>query len=306
MAGLFRRIILAVAHHPVVERIMLRSRAGRHLARRFVPGTTLDDAVAACRLLNDRGMSVSLDHLGEEVKDEAAAHAARADYVECIERIAAEGLDANLSVKLTQLGLGVPGPDALVEEAITELAEAARRANTTVTIDMEDSRWTQATVDLYAALQPAAGNLGLALQAALYRTPADLERVITLGGHIRICKGAYLEPPEVAAQRKDEVDLRFAAILHALLAQTEVVPAVATHDERLVDLTRDLARDRTAPFEFQMLYGIRTDLQHQLVDAGCAMRVYVPYGPQWYPYLTRRLAERPANLLFFLQALRRR
>ncbi len=278
MAGLFRRIIPAVAHHSVVERIMLRSRAGRRLARRFVPGMTLDEAVAACRQLNDRGMSVSLDHLGEEVNDEAAARAARADYLECIERIAAEGLDANLSVKLTQLGLGVTGPDTLVEDAITELAEAAGRANTTVTIDMEDSRWT----------------------------PADLERVTTLGGHVRICKGAYLEPPEVAAQRKDEVDLRFAAMLQALLAQTEVVPAVATHDERLVDLTVALARDRTAPLEFQMLYGIRTDLQRRLVDAGWPMRVYVPYGSQWYPYLTRRLAERPANLLFFLRALLRR
>jgi proline dehydrogenase len=175
--------------------------------------------------------------------------------------------------------------------------------STTVTIDMEDSRYTDATVRIYEKAQTHHGNLGVALQAYLHRTPADLERLLALGGHIRLCKGAYVEEPEVAVSSKSAVDSAYAAQLRVLMGAETVRPAIATHDLDLVELTRELARDREEPFEFQMLYGVRSALQRRLVEDGFTLRVYLPFGSQWYPYLTRRLAERPANAWFFVRSL---
>ena len=168
---------------------------------------------------------------------------------------------------------------------------------------MEDSRFTQATIDIYAAAQPRHGNLGIALQAYLHRTPEDLERLMPLGGHIRLCKGAYAEPPEIAFQSREEVTAAFLALLEDLMTQEDTRPAIATHDERLIDRAKELARHRSGGFEFQMLYGVRPELQRRLRDDGYDLRIYVPFGSQWYPYLTRRLAERPANLVFFLRSV---
>ncbi|MGH8874915.1 MAG: proline dehydrogenase family protein [Acidimicrobiia bacterium] len=299
--SLFTRALLGVTERKPVEKLITSSRAGRSLARRFVAGETLEEALRVAAGLNRRGTAVSLDHLGEEVTDRGSALAARKDYLACLDRIAADGLDANISIKLTQLGLTFE--EALVMEALDELGEAARQAGTTVTIDMEDSRFTQFTVELYEQAQQVHGNFGLALQAYLYRSPADLARLLPAGGHIRLCKGAYLEPPEVAFQVKEEVDVAFARLLETLMGDQLVSPAVATHDADLIDLTRRLAAKRSEPFEFQMLYGVRPALQQELTRQGYPLRVYVPYGSQWYPYLTRRLAERPANLGFFLRAL---
>lgn len=283
---------------------MTRTRPGRALAGRFVAGDTLDEAVAVARDLNEQGFLVSLDLLGEEVHDRTSALAATEEYLECLDRIGSDGLDANISVKPTQLGLAVDEDLALV--AISRLGERANLEKTTVTIDMEDSRYTEATVRLFEQGQRAHGNFGVALQSYLHRTPVDLERVMPLGGHIRLCKGAYLESADVALSAKSDVDAAFAQQLRVLMATDAAVPAIATHDDALLDLARGVASDRQGPFEFQMLYGVRPELQKELVADGFPLRVYLPFGSQWYPYLTRRLAERPSNAKFFAQALVRR
>lgn len=244
---------------------------------------------------------MSLDLLGEEVSDRASVLHATEEYMECLERIEADGLDSNISIKPTQLGLAFDEGHAA--EAISSLAARAAEIGTTVTIDMEDSRYTEATVRLYEKAQREHGNLGIALQAYLHRTPDDLNRLIPLGGHIRLCKGAYVESSAVAITSKQGVDEAFADQLGKLMAAEETVPAIATHDLELVDLARSFAEGRTAPFEFQMLYGVRRDLQAELVAQGFPLRVYLPFGSQWYPYLTRRLAERPANALFLARAV---
>jgi proline dehydrogenase len=268
---------------------------------RFVAGETLDDAVTVARRLNEAGFVVSLDHLGEHVTDRGLARRACDDYLKCLDRIAAEGIDGNISIKLTQLGLGFD--DAEAAAAVRALAGRAAELGLTITIDMEESTHTRATIDLYESVQQESGNLGIALQAYLYRTPDDLSRLGRLGGHIRLCKGAYDEPDEVAWRHPAEVDAAFDTLLDELMRTEETVPAIATHDEDRIDLARRLAPARSRPFEFQMLYGVRNRLQQHLVAEGYRVRVYVPYGDSWYPYLTRRMAERPANLWFFVRAL---
>ncbi len=263
-------------------------------------GESLDDAVAAASSLNAQGFAVSLDHLGEHVTDGDLALAARDDYLACLDRIAAGQLDANISIKLTQLGLGLD--DALAADSLDALAARAADTGSTVTIDMEESVHTEATIALYERAQTTHGNLGVALQAYLLRTRDDLERLAPLGGHIRLCKGAYLEGPDVAFQGREEVAESFDQLLEVLVAHEETKPAIATHDDDRLRRALDLVPDRRNPYEFQLLYGVRRPLQRELAAAGHPVRIYVPYGAAWYPYLTRRLAERPANLLFFGRA----
>lgn len=284
-----------------VEKLVTSSRPGRALASRFVAGDTLDSAVQAASALNAEGFSASFDLLGEAVTDSESAKAAAEEYLQCLDRIDSDGLEANISIKPTQLGLAISA--GLAKEAVLRLGRRARQIGTTVTIDMEDSRYTEDTVRLFEEGQAVCGNLGIALQSCLHRTPRDLERLLPLGGHIRLCKGAYVETHEVAFTAKSDVDRAYADELRDLMKSTTAKPAVATHDVALVDLARDLAADRELPFEFQMLYGVRPDLQRTLIGEGFAVRVYVPFGSHWYPYLTRRLAERPANAWFFARAL---
>jgi proline dehydrogenase len=297
----FTRAVLAAARAPIVERGVTGTRPGRALAHRFVAGDTLDDATAAARVLNGGGLAVSLDLLGEEVDDRSTALVAADRYLASIERISQLGLDANVSVKLTQLGLAFDR--GLAAESLARLGRAAAEHRTTVTVDMEDARYTQDTVDLYADGQAETGNLGIALQAYLHRTPEDLERLAPLGGHIRLCKGAYVEPATIAFQGRAEVDAAFALLLERLMSVDATRPAVATHDDRLIALARELAPGRTGGWEFQMLYGVRPELQRSLAADGAEVRIYLPFGSQWYPYLSRRIAERPANLAFFLRAI---
>lgn len=292
---------MAVTGATPVEKLITGTRPGRALAERFVAGDTLDDAVAAARSLNSDGFRVSFDLLGEEVHDRDSAIAATDEYLECLDRLGAEGLDANISVKPTQLGLSID--ESLAMSAISRLGASASELGTTVTVDMEDSRYTEATVRLFEKGQASHGNLGLALQSCMRRTPSDLERTIPLGGHIRLCKGAYVEPAEVAFTSKDDVNRAFADQLAILMRSPSTMPAIATHDGSLIDLARELAPKRSEPFEFQMLYGVRLELQRDLVAAGFPVRIYLPFGSQWYPYLTRRLAERPANAAFFARAV---
>jgi proline dehydrogenase len=292
---------MAITGSAAVEKFVTETKHGLALAERFVAGNTLDEAVTVARALNEDGFLVSLDLLGEEVRDRASALDATEDYLECLDRIASDGLDANISVKPTQLGLAID--EALAMAAIERLGARASQHNTSVTIDMEDSRYTEATIRLFEKGQASSGNLGIAIQSCLRRTPVDLDRVIPLGGHIRLCKGAYLEPSEVALTSRGDVDEAYADQLRTLMASPSTKPAVATHDGSLIDLARDLAATRGRPFEFQMLFGVRPELQHQLVAAGYPLRIYLPFGSEWYPYLTRRIAERPANAMFLARAV---
>lgn len=298
---MIRSAMLAVTDRSITRKMITDTAVGRAMAERFVAGDTLDSAIAVTRDLNARGMHVSLDHLGEHVSEIEEVEAARDSYLACIDEIAANDLDANISIKLTQLGMGID--DDVAARNLDEIASAAHAARTTVTVDMEEAEHTQTTVDLYAATQTKHGNLGIAVQSYLYRTAADLDRIIPLGGHIRLCKGAYAESDAVAYQSGGEVDDSFDR-LGALLMESPVVkPAIASHDDLRLAKVLASSKHRSEPWEIQMLYGIRRDRQAELVAMGHEMRVYVPYGEAWYPYLTRRMAERPANVLFFIRAL---
>lgn len=297
---MIRAAVLAVTERSATKKLVADTPAGQSVAKRFVAGDSLAEAVEVAKKLNDLGMSVSLDHLGEHVSVIEEATAARDSYLACLRDIAGHRLDANISIKLTQLGMGLDNGAAA--RHLDEIAAAALDVGTTVTIDMEESEHTQATIDMYVAAQQEHGNLGIALQAYLRRTEADLERIIPLGGHIRLCKGAYAESPEIAFQG-GEVDEAFDRLSETLMGASGVKPAIASHDDMRLAKILVECRDRSQPWEFQMLYGIRRNRQRELVDMGHEMRVYVPFGQAWYPYLTRRMAERPANLLFFMRAL---
>jgi proline dehydrogenase len=298
--NLVGRSLLAVTNRSSVRRLFAESSAGRRLSLRFVAGETLDEAAATTRKLNELGAQVSLDHLGEHVTDPDAVTEARDDYLRCLDRIHDDHLDANISVKLTQLGLGLD--DELAVTSLRALAARAATGGATVTVDMEESELVEKTITAFETVQAEYGNLGIAVQSYLYRTPADLDRIVARGGHVRLCKGAYAEPVQVAHQDPDRVDAEFDALTRRLMATPGIAPAIATHDTDRIELAKRLGRGRSEPWEFQMLYGVRTSLQRSLVEDGYALRVYVPYGTAWYPYLTRRMAERPANLAFFLRA----
>ena len=304
MSGVLGRFVLNISDRTTVRRLLTETSAGRALSLRFVAGETLDQAVAAAVELNAAGAMVSLDHLGEHVAEPEAAIAARDDYLVCLDRIGSEGLLANISVKLSQLGLEFD--PVLAVTSLAALAERAKSVGTTVSIDMEDSSTTDATIAAFETVQDRFANLGIALQAYLYRTRADVDRLIPRGGHVRLCKGAYAEPPHIAFAKKGDVDGNFDALLRVLMHAPEVVPAIATHDEERINLACRLGAMRTGRWELQMLYGIRPKLQQQLIADGYPLRVYVPYGSAWYPYLSRRLAERPANVAFFLRSAARR
>lgn len=268
-------------------------------------GDTLDDAVAACKDLNSAGIGAILDYLGENVASEVQADAATSAYLASLERIDVEGLDAHISVKPTQLGLNL-GTDGCTRR-LRRIAEAAQAIRSLVAIDMESHEFTDGTIDAYAKLRGTHANVVLCLQAYLKRTRNDVAKLLYLKPFIRLCKGAYDEPGEISLDRAATRE-SFKELLATLLASSDYT-AVATHDDVLIAETVDLAEkwklDRKR-FEFQMLYGVRRGLQTELVKAGYSVRVYVPFGSEWYAYLMRRLAERPANLRFFAEALIRR
>jgi proline dehydrogenase len=298
-----RASFLYLSHRRGLQRFVTRRRLTASLAYRFVAGDHLDDAVRAVSELNRRGWSASLDHLGENVTEERAARAATEDYLAAFERIASERLNANVSVKLTQLGLDI-SPE-LCQELLTRVLQRAQQLDNFVRVDMESSAYTQRTLEMVFSLHERFPNCGVVLQSYLYRTADDVARVNAAKVRVRLVKGAYDEPPEVAFAKKAEVDAKFEAEMRQLLLEG-VYPAIATHDDRLIEATKQFARERAIAvdrFEFQMLYGIRRDLQERLLREGYRVRIYVPYGTEWYPYLMRRLAERPANLLFIVRSL---
>jgi proline dehydrogenase len=298
-----RRGILAAAASPTLQRFV--SRHGMRLgAARFVAGETLDDSVAVHRRLNGRGLRTNTTLLGEHVEDAAAAEGAAAAYERILERIAEEGLDTNVALKLTQLGLVLD--EEFAYATVERVVERAAALANFVRIDMEESTWVDATLRIYRRLRSSAhDNVGIVLQSYLYRSEDDLESLLPLRPNLRIVKGAYLEPESVAYPRKQDVDSAYVRLLERSLRDGGFT-AVATHDEQLIDQTiafterEEIGRDR---FEFQLLFGVRPQLQLDLVRRGYGVRVATPFGPEWYPYLMRRLAERPANLLFFAKSL---
>ncbi len=300
---MLRRGLIAASESARLRRFAEDRSISRRVVDRFVSGEALDDAIRVTRELNAQGASVTLDHLGEAVTDEAEARAGADANLDAIARIAEDGLDAGISVKPTALGLDVS--EDLCGELVTLLCDAAGPHGIQITLDMEDSDTTQATVDLVARLRGEGALIGCAVQAYLHRTPGDLERLTALGASLRICKGAYAEPDTIAHQGRDEIRDAYLDLVDHVLAHG-VYGRFATHDDFLVSQIENLAAQRQLArdaWEFQMLYGVREPLQRDVLQRGHRLRVYVPYGTEWYPYFVRRLAERPANLVFFLRAL---
>jgi proline dehydrogenase len=303
LSGALRGLFLWLSNRRWLARVALATPLLRRMPLRFVAGTTLDQAVDAVRALNADGASATLDVLGESVSDRASAERAAAAYVATIDRIAAEGLGANVSVKLTQMGLDLGLETCL--EVLRPVVEAGGRHGVFVRIDMESSAYVDRTLEVVARLRADGCEVGPVIQSYLHRSLGDVERLAADRVRTRVCKGAYAEPPEVALQERAAIGDAFVALVQRLL-EADAYPGVATHDPDMIERVKAFARERgIGPdrLEFQMLYGIRRDLQRQLLAEAYRLRVYVPYGTEWYPYFMRRLAERPANVLFVLRSV---
>lgn len=285
------------------KKFLTRFKSFNNVTRRFVAGEELTDAVEAIRKLNRQGISASFDHLGESITAEVETRKEVNEYLRVLDSIHDGRLDSNVSVKLTQLGLDV-SQDLCYANTRT-IVDAALRYNNFVRIDMEDSSKTEATLQVFERLRAESENVGIVIQAYLFRSEKDVEDLLKLGARIRVCKGAYNEPPSVAFPNKADVDANYIKLTKLLLS-SGAYHGIATHDENMIAATTQFVKERNISpdrFEFQMLYGIRRDLQQKLVREGYRMRVYVPYGRYWYPYFMRRLAERPANVWFVLRNL---
>ena len=300
---MLRTTLLYLSEQKQINAFVRRNALARRGASRFVAGETLDEAAAAVRVLNAKKISASLDLLGESVTNAAEARAAASAIVDIFDRIATDKLDCNVSVKLTQLGFDLG--DDLVRENVRRILDHAKRLGIFLRIDMEGSAHTQRTLDLFEReLFPAYGRdiVGIVVQSYLFRTASDVDRLIAAGARVRICKGAYKEPATVAFPAKADVDRTFAELMEKLVERGPY-PGIATHDEALIERAKRFVQSKGIPldrFEFQMLNGVRRDLQERLVQEGYRLRVYVPFGTQWYPYFMRRLAERPANIAFIV------
>jgi proline dehydrogenase len=300
---MLRTLLLKLSENKRLAAWSMKNGVSRRVAQRFVAGETLDDAIAAARALNAAGFPVSLDLLGENVLDRDGAVRAAETYLGMFDRIAAEKLDGNISLKLTQLGLDLdPG---LCEASLLRIADCAAARRNFVRVDMEGSPYTQRTVDLVRRVRARTAAVGTVIQSYLFRSEQDVRDLIAAGCRVRLVKGAYKEPAEIAFPAKAEVDANFVSLMKMLLP-SGIYHAIATHDPRMILATKEFAAAQGIgkdKFEFQMLYGIRTDLQRGLLKEGYRVRVYIPFGTDWYPYFMRRLAERPANLTFFLRNL---
>ena len=298
-----RALLLELSNSRRMARWVTSNGISRRMARRFVAGEELDEAIAAARACNRAGMMASLDYLGENVASEADAQRARDAYLGIFDRIARERLDANVSLKLTQLGLDLG--EEFCQGMVEAIVERAAGYGNFVRIDMEGSAYTQRTIELAKRVRAKNPAVGVVVQSYLYRSAQDVRELIGIGCRMRLCKGAYKEPPEIAFQQKADVDANYIRLMQLLLP-SGIYHGIATHDPRMIAATLDfVAEHRIAKdqFEFQMLYGIRTDLQQELVRDAYRMRIYIPFGRDWFPYFMRRLAERPANLAFFIRNL---
>jgi proline dehydrogenase len=304
-----RSTFIGLSRNSTLRHFAEQSTLGRRMSSRFVAGFRIEDALAATTNLTNQGLSVTLDSLGENVTTPAQARQSAQAYHWLLDAIAQSKLDANVSLKLTQMGMDL-GHD-LASATVSSLVDHAVQANSFVRVDMEGTAYTQATIDLVRQLHAKPenrGHVGIVIQAYLRRSADDIATLLRDGIRIRLCKGAYQEPPDLAFPDKKDVDASFVALTKVLL-KSGVFHGIATHDPAMIAATRDFARaERIDPktFEFQMLYGVRRDLQRSLVQEGYRVRVYVPFGDEWYPYFMRRLAERPANVLFLARNFFRR
>lgn len=316
---MLRSFLLFLSRARWARSLISRLGFARRMAYRFVAGETVEEALVVIQSLNARGILATLDHLGESVTSEAAATRAADEYVAVLDRIEASGVRANVSLKLTQMGLDVD--PAFCQQTVRRIVARAHALDSFVRIDMEGTTHTEATLDIYRALHQEFERVGIVLQAYLFRTGDDLQSLLAEKARVRLCKGAYKEPADKAFPSKADVDDNFVRLAQQLLDNAQLcapadsagrvppLPALATHDVKMIEAVKAYAAETGVPreyFEFQMLHGIRRDLQEQLAREGYAVRVYVPYGTEWYPYFMRRLAERPANVWFFLSNLVRR
>jgi proline dehydrogenase len=306
-----RAFFISLSESRGLRAVAERSAIGQRLSSRFVAGTQVEDALRATRAVNQSGPSVSIDNLGENVTNADEARASAALYQQLLDEIAVQKLNANVSLKLTHMGLDVD--EKLARDLVISLVAkaAAMQPPNFVRIDMEGSPYTQRTLDFVHELHRLPGNrgcVGAVIQSYMRRSESDVEKLLAEGIRIRLCKGAYKEPPELAYQKKSEVDENYVKLMKVLM-KSGVYHGLATHDESIINQAKAFATRENIPhaaFEFQMLYGIRRDLQQSLVKQGWRMRVYIPFGTEWYPYLMRRLAERPANALFIARNLLRK
>jgi proline dehydrogenase len=297
---MLRNTLLYLSSQPKVFKFVRKNRLAKHFARRFVAGETIGEALAAVRDLNAKGITASLDLLGESVSNDGEARAARDEYLGILDRIRESKVDANVSVKLTAMGLDID--HELCVAIMQDILSRAQAYDTFVRVDMESSEYTDVTLKLFEErLYPTyKANVGVVLQSYLYRTFADVQHMNSLRARVRICKGAYKEPVKVAYPEKKDVDANYVKCMRELMLKGNY-PGVATHDPAMIAEAKRWAKEQGITpdrFEFQMLYGVRRDLQESLVKEGWRVRCYVPFGTQWYPYLMRRLAERPANVAF--------
>jgi proline dehydrogenase len=302
---MLRALLLELAKSSHLRRWITSNGRTRRWAQRFVPGEDIASALEAARRSNRAGMTVSLDHLGENVVTREDAKRARQAYTDALDRIAAENLDANVSLKLTHLGLDLG--DEFCTEQLRIVTQRAAELRNFVRVDMEGSAYTDRTLRIVNQARAETDAVGTVIQAYLYRSEKDIEDLLRIGCRIRLVKGAYKEPSQIAFPRKKDVDANYVKLMQLLLP-SGIYHALATHDPNMIDATIRFAADRGITkdkFEFQMLYGIRTDLQSRLVREGYRVRAYIPFGQDWFPYFMRRLAERPANLLFFAKNLLR-
>ena len=298
---MLRSILLKFSESKSFAHWVTTNATTRRMSRRFVAGETLEEALHVARVCNDAGMHATLDYLGENVSTPDDAQKARDAYLEIFDRIAQERLHANVSCKLTQLGLDI-SPE-FCEGLVLSIAERAAAYDSFLRIDMEGSLYTQLTVDLVKRVRAQTPTVGTVIQSYLYRSESDVNDLLSVGCRIRLCKGAYKEDVEVAYPRKADVDGNYIRLMRMLLP-SGFYHGIATHDPKMIAATIRWAAEKQISkddFEFQMLYGIRTDLQRQLVRDGYRLRIYIPYGRDWFPYVMRRLAERPANLMFFVR-----
>src|SRR3990172_10858720 len=300
---MIKTALLHMSEQPKLQHLAMRMELSRRTARRFVAGETIQEAVEAISRLNDQGFSATIDYLGENVSSENDALRATNEYLQALDEIQKKSADSNVSLKLTQFGLSIH--DEMTSANVERVVLRARDYNNFVRIDMEGSPYTDSTLRIFRWLRQKYENVGIVVQAYLYLTEKDIEDLLQLKSRIRLCKGAYKEPPTIAFKKKIDTDRNYIQLMKILL-KSGIYHGIATHDPAMIQATKKFAKtERIAneQFEFQMLYGIRRDLQSQLIREGYKLRVYVPYGEEWYSYLMRRMAERPANLFFVLRNL---
>lgn len=308
---MLRALFISLSESRALRGVAERSALGQKISGRFVAGTQVEDVMRATQAVNQAGQSVSIDNLGENVTNADEARESAKLYHQLLDQIAARKVDANISLKLTHMGLDVD--ENLARELVTGLVSRAAQMSPRnfVRVDMEGSPYTQRTLDFVQELHRTPGNqgsVGTVIQSYMRRSESDVHNLLAEGIRIRLCKGAYKEPPEIAFQQKSEVDASYIKLMKMLM-KSDVYHGLATHDENIIREAKDFATRERIPrdrFEFQMLHGIRRDLQQSLVKEGWRTRVYIPFGTEWYPYLMRRLAERPANVLFIAKNLLRR